>query len=171
MKSSPEVQNALIRVEGVQGAPPKNWENPSDVRSDFWVMELDPVCMPLRKWIPRAIRRIRSEAIRLSAMRRKKYTIVLHIQTAASPLPTEFPAHFIRELARQGIALEHTTDIMSRLIDRGISLEQVFDTRPNHAMERTADPRHASCVRTCRATGRGPLIADVRRRTPESLLQ
>jgi hypothetical protein len=33
--------------------------------------------------------------------------------------------------------------------------------RPNHAMERTADPRHASCVRTCRATGRGPLIADV----------
>ena len=33
---------------------------------------------------------------------------------------------------------------------------------PNHAMERTADPRHASCVRTCRATGRGPLIADVR---------
>jgi hypothetical protein len=31
--------------------------------------------------------------------------------------------------------------------------------RPNHAIERTADPRHASCVRTCRATGRGPLIA------------
>ena len=22
---------------------------------------------------------------------------------------------------------------------------------PNHAIERTADPRHASCVRTCRA--------------------
>ena len=33
--------------------------------------------------------------------------------------------------------------------------------RPNHAMERTADPRHASCIRTCRATGRGPLIAVV----------
>ena len=32
---------------------------------------------------------------------------------------------------------------------------------PNKAIERTADPRHASCVRTCRATGRGPLIADV----------
>ena len=32
----------------------------------------------------------------------------------------------------------------------------------NHAMERTADPRHASCVRTCRAAGRGPLIAIVR---------
>ena len=29
-------------------------------------------------------------------------------------------------------------------------------------MERTADPRHASCVRTCRASGRGPLIAKVR---------
>jgi hypothetical protein len=28
-------------------------------------------------------------------------------------------------------------------------------------MQRTADPRHASCVRTCRATGRGPLIAIV----------
>jgi hypothetical protein len=36
---------------------------------------------------------------------------------------------------------------------------------PNHAMERTADPRHASCVRTCRATGRGPLIANVRAQT------
>ena len=35
------------------------------------------------------------------------------------------------------------------------------DKRPNHAIERTADPRHASCVRTCRATGRGPLIAIV----------
>jgi hypothetical protein len=34
---------------------------------------------------------------------------------------------------------------------------------PNHAMQRTADPRHASCVRTWRATGRGPLIAIVRR--------
>ena len=33
--------------------------------------------------------------------------------------------------------------------------------RPNHAIERTADPRHASCVRTCRAAGRGPLIAIV----------
>ena len=33
---------------------------------------------------------------------------------------------------------------------------------PNHAIERTADPRHASCVRTCRATGRGPLITIVR---------
>jgi hypothetical protein len=32
----------------------------------------------------------------------------------------------------------------------------------NNAIERTADPRHASCVRTCRASGRGPLIADVR---------
>jgi hypothetical protein len=32
---------------------------------------------------------------------------------------------------------------------------------PNHAIERTADPRHASCIRTCRATGRGPVIADV----------
>ena len=32
---------------------------------------------------------------------------------------------------------------------------------PNHAIERTADPWHASCVRTGRATGRGPLIADV----------
>ena len=31
----------------------------------------------------------------------------------------------------------------------------------NHAIERTADPRHGSCVRTCRATGRGPLIAIV----------
>ena len=29
-------------------------------------------------------------------------------------------------------------------------------------MERTADPRHASCVRTCRASSRGPLIAVVR---------
>ena len=28
-------------------------------------------------------------------------------------------------------------------------------------MQRTADPRHASCVRTCRASGRGPLIAIV----------
>jgi hypothetical protein len=35
--------------------------------------------------------------------------------------------------------------------------------RPNHAIERTADPRHVSCVRTCRASGRGPLIANVRR--------
>jgi hypothetical protein len=26
---------------------------------------------------------------------------------------------------------------------------------PHHAMERTADPRHASCVRTCRASGAG----------------
>ena len=35
-------------------------------------------------------------------------------------------------------------------------------------MERTADPWHASCVRTCRATGRGPLIAVVRAlRIPE----
>ena len=34
--------------------------------------------------------------------------------------------------------------------------------KPNPAMERTADPRHASCVRTCRAAGRGPLIAIVR---------
>ena len=32
---------------------------------------------------------------------------------------------------------------------------------PNHAIERTANPRHASCVRTCRASGRGPLIAIV----------
>jgi hypothetical protein len=40
--------------------------------------------------------------------------------------------------------------------------------RPNHAIERTADPRHASCVRTCRATGRGPLIADVRRQRMKS---
>ena len=34
-------------------------------------------------------------------------------------------------------------------------------TMPNQAMERTADPRHASCVRTCRASGRDPLIAIV----------
>lgn len=33
--------------------------------------------------------------------------------------------------------------------------------KPNHAMQRTADPRHASCVRTCRASGRGPLVAIV----------
>jgi hypothetical protein len=37
----------------------------------------------------------------------------------------------------------------------------ISETAPNKAMERTADPRHASCVRTCRASGRGPLIADV----------
>jgi hypothetical protein len=36
---------------------------------------------------------------------------------------------------------------------------------PNPAMERTADPRHASCVRTWRATDRGPLIAIVRAQT------
>ena len=35
--------------------------------------------------------------------------------------------------------------------------------RANKAIERTADPRHASCVRTCRASGRGPLIANVGR--------
>ena len=38
---------------------------------------------------------------------------------------------------------------------------------PNKAIERTADPRHASCVRTCRATGRGPLIAVVRHEEDE----
>jgi hypothetical protein len=38
---------------------------------------------------------------------------------------------------------------------------EMIDQSPNKAIERTADPRHASCVRTCRASGRGPLIADV----------
>jgi hypothetical protein len=29
-------------------------------------------------------------------------------------------------------------------------------------MDRNLHPRHASCVRTCRATGSGPVMADVR---------
>jgi hypothetical protein len=32
----------------------------------------------------------------------------------------------------------------------------------NNAIQLTTDPRHASCVRTCRATGPLQLIADVR---------
>ena len=33
---------------------------------------------------------------------------------------------------------------------------------PNNAIQLTTDPRHASCLRTCRATGPLQLIADVR---------
>jgi hypothetical protein len=55
--------------------------------------------------------------------------------------------------------------IVGSILESALQLRTNEVRRPNHAIERTADPRHASCVRTCRATGRGPLIANVRRQT------
>jgi len=107
-KNNPIIFNALLRVEGVKGSPPKKWEKPS-AGHDFWVLELCSREMLLDIWISKIIPKIKTQRQQLNRFKQEGWKTFLFVAIESSA-PIRFRPELLSVLAKFNITLEYSKE-------------------------------------------------------------